>query len=122
VRLVKKKFKEGRTLAELRDYISDKEPLSVRRQCELLDISRSGVYYQPVGESEENLKIMRHMDKHFLKHPTYGVIQMKDFLETKNILANEKRVRRLLRKMGVMAIYPGRNLSKLINAEPTLGN
>jgi len=117
VRLVKKKFKEGRTLTELRGYISDKERLSVRRQCDLLDISRSGIYYQPVGESEENLKIMQHMDKHFLKHPTYGVIQMKDFIETKGILANEKRVRRLLRKMGIMAIFPGRNLSKLINAE-----
>jgi len=115
--LAKKNFKKGRSLEELRGYISDKEIISVRKQCELMDISRSGIYYKAASESEENLKIMSYMDKHFLKHPTYGVIQMQDYIFTKGIVANEKRIRRLLRKMGIMAIYPGRNLSKLINAE-----
>ena len=82
-----------------------------------MEISRSGVYYVSAVESDENLKIMKHMDKHFLCHPTYGVIQMQEFILTKGIKANEKRIRRLLRKMGVMAIFPGRNLSKKINAE-----
>jgi putative transposase len=117
VRLVKKKFKEGRTLSELRSFISDKEALSVRSQCELIGISRSGVYYQPAGECDENLKIMLYMDKHFQDHPSYGVLQMQDFILTKGIVANKKRIRRLLRKMNIMAIFPGRNLSKLINAE-----
>ena len=82
-----------------------------------MSISRSGVYYEAAVESDENLKIMLYMDKHFMKHPTYGVLQMQDFILTKGIVANEKRIRRLLRKMGIMAIYPGRNLSKLVNAE-----
>ena len=82
-----------------------------------MDISRSGIYYQASVESEENLNIMRYMDKHFMKHPTYGVLQMQDLIMKKGIVANEKRIRRLLRKMGIMAIYPGRNLSKYTNAE-----
>ncbi|GAB1450694.1 hypothetical protein MASR2M47_07500 [Draconibacterium sp.] len=53
--------------------------LSVRKQCELLDLSRSSIYYQAVGESEENLRIMRLMDEEFLEHPTHGVLQMQDF-------------------------------------------
>jgi len=104
-------------LNDLRGYICDKEKVSIRRQCELMSISRSGVYYQAAIESDENLKIMLYMEKYFMKHPTYGVIQMQDFILTKGIVANEKRIRRLLREMGIMAIYPGRNLSKLVNAE-----
>jgi putative transposase len=104
-------------LKDLQGYISDKERISIRRQCKLMSISRSGVYYEAAVESDENLKIMLYMDKHFMKHPTYGVLQMQDFILTKGLVANEKRIRRLLRKMGIMAIYPCRNLSKLVNAE-----
>jgi putative transposase len=70
-----------------------------------------------VDESEENLSIMRHMDEHFLSHPTHGVLQMQDYLFLVGFMVNHKRVRRLLRKMGVMAIYPKRNLSKLGQAK-----
>ncbi len=104
-------------MKDLKCYISDNEQLSIRKQCELLDLSRSNVYYPMVGESEENLRIMRLMDEEFLDHPTHGVLQMQDFLFALGILANTKRVRRLLRKMGVMAIYPRRNLSKLGQAK-----
>jgi putative transposase len=91
----------------------DKTDLSVRRQCELLDVHRSRLYYVPVGESEENLKIMRLMDEHNLQHPTEGVLRMQDFLFALGFVVNHKRVRRLLRLMGIMAMYPKRNLSKL---------
>ncbi len=94
----------------------DKE-LSIRRQCELLGVGRSTVYYRPKGESEENLKIMRLLDERHLDHPTHGVLQMQDFLFALGILVNVKRVRRLLRKMGIMARYPKRNLSKLGQAK-----
>lgn len=87
--------------------------LSVRRQCDLLGIHRGGLYYNPVQEKEENLQIMRHMDEHYLKHPTSGVLRMQDYLLGKGIKINHKRVRRLLRQMGQMAIYPKKNLSKL---------
>lgn len=102
---------------ELRDYVSEDETLSMRRQCDLLGLSRSGVYYQAVGESQKNLKVMRLMDEEFLLHPTHGVLQMQDFLLTRGLVVNAKRVRRLLRKMGIMAIYPRKNLSRLGQAK-----
>ena len=91
--------------------------ISIRRQCELLSVNRSGIYYHPVGEPEVNLKIMRIIDEYHLEHPTYGVLQIQDFLITKGFQVNHKRVRRLLRKMGVMAIYPKKNLSRLGNSK-----
>jgi len=102
---------------ELKLYISDNEKLSIRRQCDLVEISRSTVYYKPMGESQENLQIMRLMDEEFHKYPTHGVIQMQDFLFALLFRVNHKRIRRLLRKMGIMALYPKRNLSKLGHAK-----
>jgi len=100
-------------MKELHSYIGDYKALSVRRQCELLSINRSHVYYTPVPESSTNINIMRLMDEYYLDHPTYGVLQMQDYLKNESLLVNHKRVRRLLRKMGIMAIYPKKNLSKL---------
>ena len=104
-------------MKELLSYITENKKISVRSQCELMDISRSNVYYQSGGESAENLQFMRLMDEHYLDHPTYGVLQMQDFLFLLGFVVNVKRVRRLLRKMGLMAIYPKRNLSKLGSAK-----
>jgi putative transposase len=104
-------------MKELQIYISNDKHFSIRRQCGLLGISRSNLYYKEVGESKENLLIMRQMDEEFMDHPTHGVIQMQDFLFSLSFVANQKRIRRLLRKMGIMAIYPGRNLSKLGHAK-----
>jgi putative transposase len=87
--------------------------LSLRCQCDLVSVSRSSFYYQPLGESEQNLEIMRLMDEHYMDHPTEGVLRMRNYLFTLGIVANHKRVRRLLRLMGLMAIYPKKNLSKL---------
>lgn len=98
---------------ELKGYVFKSEQLSIRKQCELLELPRSNVYYHEAGESEENLQMMRLMDEEFLTHPTHGVLQMQDFLFALSIVANTKKVRRLLRKMGIMALYPQRNLSKL---------
>ncbi|MFU8844061.1 MAG: hypothetical protein ACNA7V_09670 [Bacteroidales bacterium] len=50
-------------MKELQSYVTENEKISIRHQCELIEISRSTVYYEPVGESEENLKIMRMMDE-----------------------------------------------------------
>ena len=54
------------------------EDLSMRKQCGLLSIHRSGLYYKPVEESQENLDLMQLMDKHNLKRPTAGVLRMQD--------------------------------------------
>ncbi|WMJ72124.1 IS3 family transposase [Cytophagaceae bacterium ABcell3] len=91
--------------------------LSIRSQCEILNINRSRFYYSPVGETEENLKIMRVLDERYLHKPTHGVLQMQDHLRDLGFTVNHKRVRRLLRLMGLMAIYPKKNLSKLGKAK-----
>ena len=93
--------------------VSNESTLSVRKQCELLEINRSSVYYKPRGESVENLEIMRIMDAHYMEHPAEGVLRVQDYLLTLCYVVNVKRVRRLLRLMGVMALFPKRNLSKL---------
>jgi putative transposase len=63
-------------MKELQIYISNDKHFSIRRQCGLLGISRSNLYYKEVGESKENLLIMRQMDEEFMDHPTHGVIQI----------------------------------------------
>jgi putative transposase len=105
---------ENRTVTERKQLVDlgVKRP-SIRRQCEVLGINRSSLYYKPLGESEENIELMRLIDRLFTEDPTLGVLGMQDELEEHDITANPKRIRRLLRKMGVEAIYPKRNLSKL---------
>ena len=100
-------------MKQRRELIDPAHKMSVRRQCEVVSVHRSGLYYSPRGEKKENLEIMRLMDEHYLKHPSEGVIRMQDFLFVMGFVVNHKRVRRLLRLMGLMAIYPKRNLSKL---------
>ena len=88
------------------------QKLSMRKQCHLLSLNRSTLYYKPVEEKPENLKIMRIMDEHAMNHPAEGVLSMKYMLEQKGYHVNHKRVRRLLRKMGHQTIYPRKSLSK----------
>jgi len=100
-------------VSQLRELVDRENRISIRKQCSLLSISRSGLYYAPLGEKQENLTIMRIVDEHYLKHPTEGVIRMQDLLFTLGFVVNHKRIRRLLRLMGLMAIYPKKNLSRL---------
>lgn len=93
--------------------VSRDDRLSLQCQCDLPGISKSGLYYLPKGESDENLEIMKKMDKHHHDHPTYGVLQMQDYLFALGFIVNHKRVRRLMRKARIIAQYPKRNLSKL---------
>jgi len=91
----------------------DNDQISIKRQCELLGLVRSMWYYQPKPEDPEDLRLMNLMDEQYLKTPFYGVLKMREWLKREHeIIVNPKRVRRLLRKMGLMAIYPKRNLSK----------
>lgn len=100
-------------MRDLRELLSPKDNLSIRHQCNILGINRSSVYYKPLGESAENLRIMRLIDEYHLNHPTYGVLQIQDYLHSLEYEVNHKRVRRLMRLMRINAIYPKRNLSKL---------
>jgi len=85
--------------------------MSVVRQCGLLELSRSTFYYQPVGEDAYNLALMRLIDEQFTKRPFYGVPRMTDSLRMMGYGVNPKRVRRLMRVMGLEAIYPKPRLS-----------
>lgn len=80
--------------------------LSVRRQCELLGLPRASYYYQPAGESEFNLHLMRLIDEQYLKTPFYGWPRMTAFLRRQGYLVNHKRVQRLMTLMGIHALYP----------------
>lgn len=86
--------------------------LSVRRQCALLGIARSGLYYDPKESSEENLLLMRLLDEQYTRTPFYGVRRMTHWLHELGCGVDEKRVRRLLRLMGLEAIYPKPKLSE----------
>ena len=79
--------------------------LSLSRQCQLLSISRSSFYYAPRGESPENLALMRRIDELFLKYPFYGSRQMACQLRREGVWIGRHRVRRLMRLMGLEAIY-----------------
>lgn len=82
--------------------------LSIRRQCELLGISRSTYYFEPAGESAENLKLMRVIDEQHLRCPFFGRRQMTDWLRLQGHTVNEKRVHRLMRLMSLEAVFPGK--------------
>ncbi len=86
--------------------------ISVAQQCELLGLPRSSYYYHPQGESDENLILMELLDKQYLRTPFYGVRKMRCHLLEEGYQVNPKRVRRLLRKMGIEAIYPRPRTSK----------
>jgi putative transposase len=86
--------------------------LSISQQCDLLTIPRSTYYYQPVGESATNLALMLQIDKLFLARPEMGVRRMQQELTTPNNPLNVKRIRRLMRRMGLEAVGPKPDLSK----------
>jgi len=81
--------------------------LSLKEQCKILSIHRSGMYYKPRGESFLNLQLMQAIDKQFTLHPYYGASRMTDYLNMDlGYHVNIKRVRRLYRLMNIRTIYP----------------
>lgn len=101
------------------ESLSDRRPVGMRwsRYCALTGLTRTGHYYKRKGESDENKDMMRMMDEYHQPHPTAGVMTMTSMLRMHGYAANPKRVRRLLRKMRMHAVYPLRKLSKPGNAE-----
>lgn len=80
--------------------------MSFRKQCGLLAISRSGLYYEPKTESKYNIELMNMIDKEYTDHPNMGVPSMTAFLRNRGRKCGPKRVRRLMRLMGLEAVYP----------------
>ena len=86
--------------------------MSLRRQCEMLRVSRSGLYYEPVGTSPEDLDLMRRIDELHLKYPFYGSRKHGEALRAQGLVANRKHVQRLMRLMGLESVAPKPSTSK----------
>jgi putative transposase len=86
--------------------------LSIVEQCELLGLGRSSFYYEPRGESELNLRLMRIIDEIYTDYPFYGSPRITDELRFRGYEVNRKRIMRLMELMGIVAVYPKPNLSK----------
>jgi putative transposase len=95
------------TTTQRRQMIVKSHPrLSLKEQCNILSINRSGLYYKPKGENVLNLKLMKAIDRHFLEHPYYGVERMTNYLNMDlGYHVNIKRVRRLYKLMNLDTIY-----------------
>ncbi|MCF6198307.1 MAG: IS3 family transposase, partial [Hyphomicrobiaceae bacterium] len=81
------------------------QEISVVRQCRLLKFPRSSFYFKAKGESAQNLELMRLIDKQYLETPFYGSRRMREHLRRLGHRAGRGKVRRLMRKMGIVAIY-----------------
>ena len=90
----------------------DHPEISIVRQCELLGLAHSSFYYRPHGETAENLQLMRLLDEQYTRTPYYGIRRMTAWLQSLGKEVNHKRVARLLRQMGLEAIYPKPRLSR----------
>ncbi len=86
--------------------------VSILRQCDMLKISRSSVYYKRKKVKKEDLELMRIIDKQYLKTPVYGSRSMRNYLRRLGYNINRKRIQRLMRLMGLEAIYPKPKTSK----------
>jgi putative transposase len=88
------------------------QKLSLRRQCELLGIGRSGLYYEPVGTSDEELSLMRRIDELHLRRPFYGSRKLCEALRVEGVQVNRKHMQRLMRVMGLESVAPKPNTSE----------
>lgn len=96
-----------------REFIEPKnKEISLVRQCELLGINRTSIYYQPRAERVEDVEFMRLLDAQYTETPFYGYRRMTVYLQNLGHQVNHKRVLKLMRKLGLEAIYPKPNLSK----------
>src|SRR5436189_291425 len=86
--------------------------LSVIRQCALLGIARSSFYYRPRPESAEELELLKRLDRIFTDHPVYGSRRLQVALLREGISVGRRRVRRLMKNLGLWAVRPKRNTSK----------
>ena len=91
---------------------SNQEKVSISKQCQLLSIARSSCYYNAKGESIENLELMKKIDETYTKQPFYGSRQMSLHLKREGESASRHKIRRLMRIMGISAIYQKPNASK----------
>jgi putative transposase len=99
-------------LSVRRGWVEPDPEFSIRRQCRLAGVPRSGIYYEPVPETPENLLLMRLIDEQYMRHPEFGYPRMTGWLRDEGYEINHKRVARVMRCMGLQAITPGPHTSK----------
>ena len=99
-------------MSERRAQIHATHELPKTRRCELLDVARSSAYYRPEPVSEEDLELMRLIDEIHLRWPFYGSRRLRDELQERGHTANRKRIQRLMRQMGLRALYPRQRTSQ----------
>lgn len=80
--------------------------LSIRQQCGLLSINRSCFYYKAQEENPYNITLMKLIDEEYTRHPYLGIVKITKYLQGLGHQVNEKRIRRLSRLMGILAVYP----------------
>jgi putative transposase len=97
--------------AQRKEMVDRKQSITVMRQCELLNLPRSTFYHSPGHVADDELQIMSLIDRCHLKYPFYGSRRIRGWLQDEGYLVNRKRLQRLMRTMGITALYPGRNLS-----------
>jgi len=95
-----------------RALVEPQAEISMRRQCELLGVSRSSLYYEPVEPDGEELGLMRRLDELHLEHPFFGSRLMTRTLKAEGFEVNRKRIQRLMRVMGLESVAPKPNTSK----------
>jgi putative transposase len=109
----KKNLELNKAYAERAAMIDwNNKKINIKRQAELLTINRTSLYYKPVDNSDEEIAIMHEIDRIYTRWPAFGYRRITAKLKEMGYIINRKRVQRLMRKMGIMGIHPGPNLSK----------
>lgn len=106
-------------MSERRTQIHVDHALSRTRRCELLGVAHSTTYYQPQAISDEELALMRQIDEMHLARPFYGSRRIAEELTERGQSVNRKRVQRLMRQMGIRALYPRQRTSRGTRSTPT---
>jgi len=98
-------------MSERKAMIDKSHPAPLSTQCRLLELNRSTVYYQGQEVSEQELQLMRQIDQVHLKYPFYGARRIRDWFDDHGMKVNRKRIQRLMRLMGIEALYPKKKTS-----------
>ena len=96
----------------------DRNNLSLSRQCKLLKINRSSIYYTPASLDQATIDLMHEIDRVFIKYPFFGSRQITAYLAKTRFAAGRRRIRRLMRNMGLQAVYRRPNTSKKQHQNP----
>ena len=88
------------------------QQLSISRQCKILDVNRSSYYYRPKPIKQEDLDLMRKIDEMYLENPSSGSRTIRRQLKRQGMIVSRKRIQRLMRLMGIEAVYPKPNTSR----------